>query len=138
MLSLETIGYYSDAKRSQVYPYPFNLFYPSTGNFITFVGNLSSGKLLKQLIASFRMDTQFPSQGAVLPSLVPGVAWSDQWSFWKEGYPGVMITDTALFRYPEYHSLYDTPDKIHYDRLARVVAGLEKVIREMALKAMVP
>jgi Zn-dependent M28 family amino/carboxypeptidase len=131
MLSLETIGYYSDVKGSQIYPPPLSLFYPSTGNFIAFVGNLSSRSLLRQVITSFRRNALFPSEGAALPSWIPGVDWSDHWSFWKEGYPAVMVTDTAPFRYPEYHSFSDTPDKIDYERLARVVAGLEKVIGEL-------
>ena len=41
-----------------------------------------------------------------------------------------MITDTALFRYPHYHTTADSPDQIDYDRLARVVSGLEQVIRD--------
>ena len=50
------------------------------------------------------------------------------WSFWKEGYPALMVTDTAPFRYPYYHHPADTPDKVDYDRLARVVAALEKTL----------
>ncbi|MCX5887331.1 MAG: M28 family peptidase [Proteobacteria bacterium] len=134
MVSLETIGYYSDVKGSQLYPPPLSPFYPSTGNFIAFVGNLSSRKLLRQVITSFRRNALFPSEGAALPSWIPGVDWSDHWSFWKEDYPAVMITDTAPFRYPEYHSPYDRPDNIDYERLARVVVGIEKVIRELTAK----
>jgi hypothetical protein len=43
-----------------------------------------------------------------------------------------MVTDTAPFRYPYYHSSHDTPDKLDYDRLALVVSGMEKVIQELA------
>ena len=131
MFSLETMGYYSDARSTQIYPPPMSLFYPSTGNFLAFVGNLSCRGFLREVIASFRRNALFPSEGAALPSWIPGVDWSDHWSFWKEGYPAVMITDTAPFRYPEYHSISDTPDKIDYERLARVVVGLEKIIREL-------
>ena len=42
MLSLETMGYYSDTEASQKYPRPLNLLYPSVGNFIAFVGNVGS------------------------------------------------------------------------------------------------
>ncbi len=66
-----------------------------------------------------------------MPSTIPGIGWSDHWSFWKAGYPAVMITDTAPFRYPYYHSDEDTPDKIDFDRLARVVDGLEKAIADL-------
>ena len=132
MLSLETIGCYSDAEKSQAYPPPMSLFYPSRGNFITFVGNLGSRRLVREVVGSFRRHAAFPSEGAALPGWLTGVGWSDQWSFWEEGYPGVMVTDTAPFRYPHYHTPEDTPDKIDFERCARVVAGLEKVIRDLA------
>ena len=131
MLSLETIGYYADAPDSQQYPFPFNLFYPSTGNFIGFVGNLASGRLVRQVIASFRRHARVPSEGIATFAGIPGVGWSDQWAFWQEGYPAVMVTDTALFRDPAYHSPMDTPERLDYDRLARVVAGLERVVAEL-------
>ena len=129
MISLETIGYFSDAPRSQTYPAPgLGLFYPTTGNFIGFVGNVRSGALLKRAIALFRDQAKIPSEGASLPAFIPGVGWSDQWAFWEHGYPGIMITDTAPFRYPHYHAATDTPDKLDYDRFALVVSGVEKII----------
>ena len=131
MISLETIGYFDDAKGSQSYPPPFSLFYPSTGNFIAFVGNYSSRRLVRRSVASFRRHTEFPSEGAALPSFIPGVGWSDQWAFWQAGYPALMVTDTAPFRYPDYHRPSDTPDKIDHERMARVVDGLEAVVREL-------
>ncbi len=121
-----------DVEQSQEYPFPLSLFYPSTGNFITFVGNVRSRGLVRDTLSSFRRHTKFPSEGASLWGEIVGVGWSDHWSFWEEGYPGVMVTDTALFRYPEYHSSRDTSDKVDYDRLARVVAGLERVVADLA------
>jgi hypothetical protein len=132
MLSLETIGYFSDAPRSQEYPPGISAFYPSTGNFIGFVGNFRSRALVRRVVASFREQGKIPSEGAALPSFIPGVAWSDQWSFWQCGYPAIMITDTAPFRYPHYHENTDTPDKLEYDRFALVVSALEKTIAELA------
>ena len=131
MLSLETIGYYTDERGTQHYPFPFSLFYPSTGNFIGFVGNTLSAGLVRDVVASFRHHAKFPSEGGALPGAVPGIGFSDQWAFWQEGYPGVMVTDTAPFRYPYYHTREDTPDKVRYDHLARVVAGLEGVIGDI-------
>ena len=132
MLSLETIGYYSDTPGSQHYPLPLGLWYPSTGDFIAFVGNRRSRALVHTVIESFRRHTRFPSEGAALPEPIPGVGWSDHWSFWQEGYPALMVTDTAPFRYPHYHSPEDTPDKLDFDRYARVVAGLARVLEELA------
>lgn len=131
MLSLETIGYYSDEKGSQHYPFPFSLFYPSTGNFIGFVGNTSSADLVRKVVASFRQHAKYPSEGGALPSAVPGIGFSDQWSFWQQGYPAVMVTDTAPYRYPYYHTRNDTPDKVRYDHMAKVVAGLERVVADI-------
>ncbi|MEY2527852.1 MAG: hypothetical protein QOE73_2623, partial [Verrucomicrobiota bacterium] len=132
MISLETIGYFSDAPGSQTYPsVGLGAFYPKVGNFIGFVGNVSSRSFLRRAMAAFRQQRKLPSQGAALPSFIPGVAWSDQWSFWEHGYPGIMITDTAPFRYPHYHSATDTPDKLDYDRFTLVVSGVEKMIEDL-------
>jgi peptidase M28-like protein len=132
MISLETIGYFSDAPRSQTYPSPgLGVFYPKVGNFIGFVSNVRSRALLRRVIALFRKHAKIPSEGAALPAFIPGVSWSDQWSFWQHGYPAIMVTDTAPFRYPYYHSSNDTPDKLEYDRFALVVSGMEKVIEDL-------
>jgi len=132
MLSLETIGYYTEAPARQRYPPPLSLIYPSTGNFIGFVSNLANRKWVQQAVGSFRQHTQFPSEGAALFEWLPGVGWSDYWAFWQEGFPALMVTDTALFRDPYYHTAKDTPDHIHYVHLARVVSGLQRVIRDVA------
>jgi Zn-dependent M28 family amino/carboxypeptidase len=132
MLSLETIGYYTDAADSQQYPAPFHLFYPRVGNFIGFVGDLASWRLVRRSIASFRRHTVFPSEGTAAPRWLTDIGRSDHWAFWQEGYPGVMITDTAPFRYTPYHTPGDTPEQIDYANLARVVAGLARVVTELA------
>ncbi len=124
MLSLETIGYYTDQPASQRYPFPFSLFYPDTGNFIGFVGDLSSWRLVRRATGAFRASTAFPSEGVAAPRATKGVHWSDHWSFWEAGYPAIMVTDTALYRYPHYHAATDTPDKLDYTGLARVTGGL--------------
>lgn len=133
MLSLETIGYYDDAEGSQHYPLPlYSLVYPDVGNYIAFIGNLSSRMLVRKSLASFRRHTAFPSEGISAPGWMGGIHWSDHWAFWQEGYPALMVTDTAPFRYPYYHTAADTPDKIDYPRLARVVAGLARVTADLA------
>ena len=138
MLSLETIGCYYHEKGSQKYPFPFSFFYPDAGNFIGFVGNVSSRQLVREAIGIFRSNTAFPSEGIAAPSWVMGIGWSDHWSFWKEGYPAIMITDTALFRYQYYHSHQDVPDRIDYERMARVVVGISQIIRKLSTKTHPP
>jgi hypothetical protein len=131
MYSLETIGFYSDAPGSQRYPAPFGLLFPDRADFIAFVGLLGSRPLLQKTVRSFRSHTAFPSIGGVAPASIPGIAWSDHWSFAQCGFQAVMVTDTALFRYPHYHRSTDTPDKVDAQNLARVVKGLERVIRDL-------
>ncbi|MCH8148302.1 MAG: M28 family peptidase [Planctomycetes bacterium] len=131
MLSLETIGFYSDQPGSQKYPPPLGLLYPSTGDFIAFVGNTRYGQLVRQVVRAFRQNEQFPSQAGAMPNVMSDIGRSDHWPFWQEGYPALMVTDTAPFRYPYYHTPEDTVDKIDFERTARVVRGLESVIRAL-------
>jgi len=134
MLSLETIGYYSDEPDSQHYPLGIlGWVYPERGDFLTFVGDLGSRALVRQCVGTFREHASFPSEGAALPASIPGVDWSDHWSFRQVGCPALMVTDTAPFRYPHYHEPTDTPDKLDYERMARAVDGLEAVLAELAV-----
>ena len=131
MYSLETIGYFRDEAGSQKYPPIFNLFYPRAGNFIAFVGDLRSRGLVTRSLRSFRAHANFPSEGIAAPAMIPGINWSDHWSFWKQGYPAIMITDTAPYRYPHYHSPEDTPDKVDYEKMVPVVRGIEKMLQDI-------
>jgi Zn-dependent M28 family amino/carboxypeptidase len=132
MISLETIGFYSDAPGSQNYPPVLGSFYPSRGDFIGFVGNPESRDLVRRSIRTFRESTSFPSEGVAAPADWPGVGWSDHWSFWQERYPAIMITDTAVFRYPYYHTPLDTFDKVDFGRMARVVDGVRGVVESLS------
>lgn len=132
MISLETLGSFSDEPGSQKYPAPFGLLYPREGNFVAFVATLGSRELLHALIESFRRHTAFPTVGGVAPGFVPGIDWSDHWSFEQFRYPAIMLTDTALYRYPHYHLPSDTPDKVDNEKLARIAKGVERMVRDMA------
>lgn len=132
VFSLETIGYYSDKPGSQRYPWPFNLFYPDHGDFIAFVGDLASQRLVRRSVGAFRLANDFPAHGVAAAAFIPGVNWSDHASFWLYGFHALMITDTAPFRYDDYHTIGDTPEKLDYSRMARVVEGIAGVIRSQA------
>jgi Zn-dependent M28 family amino/carboxypeptidase len=132
MISLESIGFYSDAPHSQKYPPVLALFYPSQGDFVGFVANPESGALLRRSIRRFRESTKFPSEGVAAPAEWPGVGWSDHWSFWQEKYPAIMVTDTAAFRYPYYHTAEDTFEKLDFEKAARVADGIRRVILMLA------
>lgn len=132
MISLETIGYYSDEANSQRYPSPFDNIYPTTGNFIAFVANIQSRQLMQKSMGAFRKSCDFPSEGGAVPNVAAGIGWSDHWAFWQHGYKAVMVTDTAPFRYRYYHSRGDTPDKLDYPRMSKVVEGMKAVIDDLA------
>jgi peptidase M28-like protein len=132
MLALESLGYYSDEPESQRYPWPVGLLYPDRGNFVGFVGSLGSRSLVRESIRMFRASARFPSEGAALPAWIPGVGWSDHWAFWQYDYPALMITDTALYRDPNYHQGSDVPSNLSYEPMARVALGLLDVIRGLA------
>ena len=132
MLSLETIGYYSEELNSQYFPFHLGIFYPWTGNFLGFVADRNSKNLLFESVAAFRRHARFPSEGLAAPAWITGVDWSDHWSFWEEGYAALMVTDTAPFRYPHYHRREDTPDKICFDCLTRVTEGLIHVVKALS------
>jgi hypothetical protein len=132
MITPETIGCYSDEPGSQRYPLPVRLGYPSAGNFIMFVGMYESRAFVRRCVGEFRRTTAFPCHGVAASILVPFVGASDHWGFWKCGYPALMVTDTAPLRYRHYHMATDTPEKVDYERAARVASGLGRVVGEMA------
>ena len=132
MISLETIGCYFDEPLTQRYPIALlRHLYPTTGNFVAVVGNLRSRRLVHRVIGGLRR-AQFPSEGMAAPQWLKDIFRSDHAAFWRCGYPALMITDTANFRYPHYHTSEDTIDKINYAALARVVTGLTECLVELA------
>lgn len=132
MLCPETLGYYSDEPGSQSYPAHLELALGNVGNFLAVVGDSSSSELVRDVVAGFRDGVKFPCEGAVLPRYVAGVGWSDHWSFWQFDYPAVMLTDTAPFRYPHYHTPEDTPDKVDVGKLARAIDGIRSAVVRIA------
>jgi hypothetical protein len=131
MLSLESLGYYSDAPGSQKAPPVPGVTFPDTGNFLAIVGNATSAPLATQIAGYFRTSSTLPAYSIALPATIVEQGWSDHWSFWQQGYPAVMVTGTATFRNPHYHLPTDTADTLDYDRLTLAVQGLEGVIREL-------
>lgn len=129
MISLEMIGYFCERKGCQYYPFPFfKWFYPEEGNFIAFVGNIASKAFTKRIKDEFKKASTLPVESINTVSLVPGVDFSDHSSFWSFGYPAFMITDTAFYRNPHYHSASDTANTLDYKRMALLVHGLKSVL----------
>ncbi len=132
MLSLETMGYFSDEPHSQRYPPLFNFFYPDTANFIAFVANFRSRKAMRRMVQAFRSISDFPLEHVATFSFIPGIGWSDHLSFWMHGYRALMVTDTAFYRYPYYHTFQDTAEKLDYARLAKLTNALAMAISVLA------
>jgi Zn-dependent M28 family amino/carboxypeptidase len=136
MTSLETIGWYSNRPGSQHYPPLFRLLYPDRADFIGMVSDFRSRAAMRRLAQAFRAHSDFPLQTAATFRFIPGVSWSDHRSFWHYGYKAAMITDTAPYRYPHYHAITDTPDKLTYPELSRVTLGLSAALLEIAQSGM--
>lgn len=132
VIVLEMIGCFEQGAVSQSYPLPLlSLFYPNRGNFIAVVGSLGQPRLVRRIKASMRAASPLPVRSINAPAAVPGVDFSDHLSYWREGYPAVMITDTAFYRNPRYHSEEDTPETLDYIRMAQAVDGVRAaVLRE--------
>jgi Zn-dependent M28 family amino/carboxypeptidase len=133
VLCLESIGFYSDNKSSQSYPFGLSPFYPDKANFIAVVSNLSSGYLLKRIVGEFKKASNFPVEYLIAPIfLAEAISFSDHWSFWEFGYRAVMVTDTAFYRNPYYHTPQDTPGNINYKNMLEVIKGLYKVVLNLS------
>ncbi len=132
MISLETIGWYSDRPGSQNYPPPFGLVYPDVGNFLGFVADFHTRPVMRAVAKLFRSRSDFPLEHLATFRFVPGVNWSDHDSFWRHGYRAFMVTDTAPYRYPHYHAPSDTPNKLAYAEFSRATEGLWRTFRDLA------
>ena len=134
MISLEMLGSYSEKPGSQGYPPLFRHFYPDRANFIAMISNRASRKELQQMVAAFKSRSDFPVESLATFEIIPGVAWSDHLSFWRAGYPAIMVTDTAFYRSVAYHTADDTPEKLNYPAMARVVDGLFHALTALELQ----
>lgn len=135
MVSLETLGYYASEEGTQRYPFPFGVFYPRAGNFLAVVGNLRSRELVVDFLRRFMAASDFPVEGAAAFQWIPGISWSDHWSFWTEGYPAIMLTDTAPYRYPHYHGAQDLPEQLAAQDFAQASHGIIAAVRGLATES---
>lgn len=132
MLSFDMLAYYTDQPGSQAYPLPVGNLYPDRGNFLAFISNLKSRDLLRSSLKSFRQSATLASEGLALPEIVKDIGRSDHASFWRAGYPAILVTDTASFRNPHYHRESDRISTLDFDRFTRAVDGIAAVIQDLA------
>jgi Zn-dependent M28 family amino/carboxypeptidase len=132
MICLEMIGCFLDKPGSQHLPWFLRPYYPDRGNFIAVVGNSASRQLVRQVARSMSGGT-LPVQSIAAPRwLIPDVGLSDHSSYWQEGFPAVMVTDTAFHRNWRYHTADDLPDTLDYQRMAGVVSGVFEAVIDIA------
>lgn len=133
MFSLEMIGYFSDAPESQQFPASIlKTFYPAEGNFIAVVGKIDQGWLVRRVKKAMRQSAPLPVYSINAPRAIPGIDFSDHMNYWEAGYNALMITDTAFYRNPNYHTLHDTPGTLDYRRMAMVVEGVYAAILDLS------
>jgi Zn-dependent M28 family amino/carboxypeptidase len=133
MICLEMVGYTCRAPGCQHYPFPLMfLGYPKQGNFIGIVGDFGSRSFSREVVKSFRQNRELPVVSLSVPlrgRILPAVRLSDHASFWDEGFPAVMVTDSAFYRNPYYHLPSDTMEKLDLDFMAEVVKSLVIFLR---------
>ncbi len=132
MLSIDSVGFFSASRRNRDLVLPLRLFFPPLGRFVAVVGNRRSRSLVREVERGFRLGTDLEVRSASLPGFVPFASWSDHRSFWREGYPAVLVTDTGPLRYARYHTPADLPRALDFDAMADVVFGLASVIARLA------
>lgn len=129
MLSLECIGYFSDEPNSQSHPVRLlDSIYPTTGNFIALVGHYQDGAVARSVKAAMKSASDLPVHSINAPGFVVGIDFSDHLNYWNEGFVGMMVTDTAFYRNKAYHTPADTPDRLDYKRMAKVIDGVRAVV----------
>jgi hypothetical protein len=121
MVSLEMLGCFD---QTQQFPFAaLRLLYPSHGDYIVVVGRLQDIPLVRA-IKSALLANGAAARSIDAPELIPGIADSDHSSYWRNGVRAAMVTDTAWYRNPRYHTARDTPDTLDYGRMARIVDGM--------------
>ncbi|MEZ4416303.1 MAG: M28 family peptidase [Gemmatimonadota bacterium] len=134
-LVFEMIGYSDERPGSQRVPALIAWKrIPRVGNFLAVTGDGQSRRLLRTFREAARVAApELP----LVPLVTPLRGWlvwqtrlSDNASFWSEGYPALMVTDTAFLRNPHYHRPTDVAATLDYAFMASVVdATMETVVR---------
>lgn len=135
MLCLEMVGYFRDEPGSQQLPETLprfaKPFFPKRGNFLAAVGNLRSWQLLWPFRRGFKKSTNLPLFSIALPEVIHEIRLSDNSSYWDQGYPALMLTDTSFLRNPHYHMTTDTPETLDYFRMTDVTLGVAGAMKKL-------
>jgi len=135
MISLEMIGYFSDAKKSQSYPVGLlSLFYGNKGDYITLVKKFGAGQFTRRFIRGYRKNVEIRTKKFAAPAALPGIDFSDHLNYWKFGISALMITDTSFYRNKNYHLPGDTMETLDITKMAKVIDGVFKTGLSLKLK----
>jgi Zn-dependent M28 family amino/carboxypeptidase len=135
MLSLDSLGTYRDTPGSQKLSFPLSLAYPKTGNFVLFAGDMGSRDLVRTCVGEFRKTGRLPSEGLAAPESVSGITASDDIGFRAQGFPAIVVTDTGKLRNDRIGTAADTPEKLDYQRMARLTSGLVHLVKSLGSRA---
>ena len=131
MISVEMIGYFTDAPDSQSFPLSaMKLVYPTQGNFIAVVGRYKDMVATRRFKSALKGVDGLPVRSINAPALVTGIDFSDHLNYWAQGFSAVMVTDTSFYRNHEYHRSGDTYERLNYPRMAQVVQGLYQLAQQ--------
>ena len=93
---------------------------------------MGAREIVRTAVGEFRKSTRFPCYGAALPGVLPGVHSGDYAAFSNFGYTAMVVTDTGTNRFDKAGTLWDTVDRLDFDKFARATGGIGKVVREIA------
>jgi hypothetical protein len=132
MVSVEMIGYFTDARDSQNYPLGLlSLFYGDKGDFITIVKKLNAGTFANEFNKKYKESGQIKTKTFASPKFLQGIDYSDHLNYWKFGYSALMLTDTSFFRNENYHKSTDTIETLDIPRMCNVIDALFYTITKL-------
>ena len=134
VLILESIGYTDNTEGSQIVPFFIGAPVPKKGNFLGVIANRKSKDIMEAFHACSNkyvpelivVPYQVPFSGRIIPES----RFSDHSSFWNYGYPALMLTDTAMFRNPHYHTHHDRYDTLDFSFMKNVAKAVIGAILE--------
>lgn len=125
MICFDMIGYFSDEKKSQSYPFGIlSLFYGKRANYITLIKKFGSGSFARRFARKYKSANTIRAKKFTAPGKAPGISYSDHANYWKFGYSALMITDTSIFRNNNYHQKSDTMETLDIRSIAKVIDGV--------------
>jgi aminopeptidase YwaD len=136
VLILESVGYTDDGEGSQIVPLLIKTAVPRKGTFLGVIANSRSKSIME---AFHRISQEHVPELITVPykvplsgRFIPETRFSDHASFWNAGYPALMLTDTAMFRNPHYHTYHDRFETLDFTFMTKVTKAVLSFILKLA------